>query len=85
MKRLDRVFLTFALCVVVSGGRCRAQAPAGSDAPLLTLDDAVRIAQEHNRTIRTRFWRRRSRRTVPRRRGLTGTVRSIFTRWDRNC
>jgi hypothetical protein len=84
MKRLARVFLLFALCVVVSGGRGRAQEPAGSDAPMLTLDDAVRIAQENNRTIKNPVLAASIAADGRRRRGLTGTLLSICTRWDRN-
>src|SRR5262249_23676717 len=52
MKRPSRVFSIFCFCLVVSVYRSVAQDAAPDSAPLLTLDDAIRMAQENNRSIK---------------------------------
>ena len=55
MNRLGRGVLHFcAFALLVSGHNCAAQEPATDTAPLLTLEDAVRFAQENNRTHQER-------------------------------
>jgi outer membrane protein TolC len=51
MSRTGRVFSILCFCLCISGVVC-AQEPAGEAAPLLTLDEAIRIAQENNRSIK---------------------------------
>jgi outer membrane protein TolC len=52
MSRTGRVFSILCFCLCVSGVVCVAQEPAGEAAPVLTLDEAIRIAQESNRSIK---------------------------------
>jgi len=52
MKYLGRVFSIFCFCLVVSCYKCAAEDAAADNAALLTLDDAIRIAQENNRSIK---------------------------------
>ena len=52
MSRTGRVFSILCFCLCISGVVGVAQEPAGEAAPLLTLDEAIRIAQEDNRSIK---------------------------------
>jgi outer membrane protein len=52
MSRTGRVFSILCFCLCISSVVCVAQEPAGEAAPLLTLDEAIRIAQENNRSIK---------------------------------
>src|SRR5216683_6255517 len=52
MSRKVEASLFLSLCLLVSPLACFAQEPAPEQQPTLTLEDAVRFAQENNRTIK---------------------------------